>query len=121
MNPVALTVAALRGDDLSVRQHVKDAAREGFCWASAPDPGFPVKRARARAVYASMVELLAWRAGQDAPAWTSAVQGAPQPVFLVRSAKKSKALLRESLENTPAPLKKRNVFALPDYLDLLPA
>jgi hypothetical protein len=117
MNPRNLVLAALRGDDLSVRQYVKDAARAGFSWASAPPPdfGFP----RARAVYASLVELLASRANETAPAWTSSVGGAPRPLFLVRQAKKSKALKHESMANTPEALTKRNVFALRDYLAVL--
>jgi hypothetical protein len=117
MNPRDLTLAALRGDDLSVRQYVKDAARVGFSWATAPAPDF--SGPRARAVYASVVELLAWRANQPAPDWTDSVGSAPKPLFLVRHAKKSKALRRESMANTPTVLKKRNVFALRDYLDVL--
>jgi hypothetical protein len=37
----------------------------------------------------------------------------------VKSAKTSKAMRRASLESTPELLKKRNVFALRDYLDVL--
>jgi hypothetical protein len=117
MNPRELVFAALRGDDLSVRQYVKDAARAGFSWASAPPPDF--RGPRARAVYASVVELMSARARVPAPAWTADVACAPRPVFLVRWAKKSKALRRESMAHTPDALKKRNVFALPDYLELL--
>ena len=31
-----LVLAALHGDDLTARQFVKDAAREGFSWTTAP-------------------------------------------------------------------------------------
>ncbi len=89
----------------------------GFSWGTAPAPDF--RGLRARAVYASLVELLASRAHQTAPAWTSSVGRAPCPVFLVRQARTSKALKRESLANTPETLTKRNVFALRDYLDVL--
>jgi len=117
MNPRDLVLAALRGDDLTLRQLVKDAAREGFSWTRAPPPEF--RGCRSRAVYASLVELLAIRAGQTPPDWTTNVAKAPAPLFLVRGAKKSKALRRESLSGTPESLRKRNVFALPDYLDVL--
>ena len=116
MNPRDLVLAALRGDDLTVRQLVKDAAREGFSWVDAPPPDFPWTRARA--VYASLVELFASRAGKEPPAWTRAVGSAPAPLFLVRAARKSKAMRRESLSSTPDALKKRNVFAVRDYLDV---
>jgi hypothetical protein len=117
MNPRELVLAALRGDDLSVRQQVKEASREGFRWTDAPAPEFAGRRAQA--VYASLVELFASRAGQTPPAWTARVGKAPAPLFLVRAAKRSRAMRRESLSGTPESLKKRNVFALPDYLDVL--
>ncbi len=117
MNPRDLVLAALRGDDLSLRQQVKDAAREGFDWNRAPPPEF--RGRRSQAVYASLVELLASRAGQAPPNWTTKVGTAPAPVFLVRGAKRSNALRRESLSWTPESLRKRNVFALPDYLSVL--
>jgi hypothetical protein len=118
MNPRDLVHAALRGDDLAVRQYVKDAARSGFSWASAPPPNF--SGPRPRAVYAGLVELMASRSNEKPPAWTRTVAPAPGgPVFLVRLAKKSKVLQKESLRSTPEPLKKRNVFALRDYLDVL--
>jgi hypothetical protein len=116
MNPRSFVAAAMRGDDLTVRQTVKDVARASFSWAEAPAPDFPWKRARA--VYAVLVEFLALRAGQLPPAWTADVAPAPAPVFLVRSAKKSRAMRRESLANTPDVMKSRNVFALPQYLAL---
>jgi hypothetical protein len=117
MNPRDLVAAAVQGDDLTARQLVKDAAREGFSWAHAPALDFT--GLRDRAVYASLVELQSSRAGQAPPDWTRDVGAAPEQVFLVRAAQTSNAVLRESLENTPEPLKKRNIFALPDYLKVL--
>ena len=117
MNPRELTAAILRRDDLSARQMVKDAKRLGFSWANAPAPDFSSRGARA--VYAGIVELMADRNGQVPPAWTCDVPASPAPLFLVHATKKSKGLRRDSLSGTPDPLKKRNVFALPDYLDVL--
>ena len=117
MNPRDLVLAALHGDDLTARQFVKDAAREGFSWTTAPAP--ESLDAQECAVHASLVELMAARANQPAPAWTSGVGPSPSPVFLVRHAETSAAFRRDSLENTPEPLKKRNVFAVRDYLDVL--
>jgi hypothetical protein len=118
MNPHELVLAALRGDDLSVRQLVKDAARASFAWDNAPAPDF--RYPRARAVYAGIVELLASRHGQLPPAWTRDVGAAPAPVFLVRAAKRSPALRRVVEREAPAPLKKRNVLATAQYLSQAP-
>jgi hypothetical protein len=117
MNPRELVVAAVRHHDLTVRQLVKDAAREAFSWSEAPAPDF--SQTRLRAVYAGLVELFAERQGQAPPAWTKEVGPAPKTLFLVRQAKTSKALRRMSEAETPAPLKSRNVRALADYLDVL--
>jgi hypothetical protein len=64
------------------------------------------------------LELLAMRAGETPPSWTSKVGRAPAPIFLVRAARGSEAMRRESLTGTPEALKKRNVFAVRDYLDV---
>jgi hypothetical protein len=120
LNPRELVVAALRDiddSDLTVCQIIKDASRADFSWSDAPPPDFPY--VRARAVYASLVELLAWRNGDDPPAWTRSIGPAPAPVFLVRSAKHCPFFLRLTLM-TPACMTERNVFALPDYMDLKP-
>jgi hypothetical protein len=117
MNPRDFTLALLHDDDLMARQLVKDATRAGFSWSQAPAPDFA--GCRTRAIYASVVELLATRAGQVPPAWTERVGPAPAPVFLVKSAKTSKAMHKASLESTPECLKKRNIFALRDYLNVL--
>jgi hypothetical protein len=65
MNPRDLTVAVVRFNDLTARQLVKDAAREGFSWADAPAPDF--RGPRLRAVYAPLVELFADRQGKAPP------------------------------------------------------
>jgi hypothetical protein len=116
MNPRELVSAVVR-NDLTARQLVKDAARDGYSWAEAPAPDF--RETRLRAVYASLVELFAARQGKAPPAWTKDVGPAPKPVFLVRRAKTSKALRRLSERDTPAPLKARNVLALAGYLNVL--
>jgi hypothetical protein len=117
MNPRELVTAVVRGRDLSARQIVKDARRAGFSWANAPAPDFGGPRTRA--VYAALVELFASREGQQPPAWTATVGAAPAPVVLVRSAKTSKTMRRMVEHDSPAPLKKRNVFATSQFLDVL--
>jgi hypothetical protein len=50
---------------------------------------------------------------------TRDVGAAPAPVFLVRMAKTSKALRRALEQETPTPLKKRDVLATAQYLSLV--
>jgi hypothetical protein len=114
MNPREFVRAVLR-DDLTARQVVKDARRAGYAWSKATAPDF--RWPRCRAVYAAVVELLALRAGENPPAWTKTVGAAPAPVFLM--GKDSKTFRRFWQECAPEPLRKRNVFASPEYLDVL--
>ena len=114
MNPDEFVTAVLT-DDLTARQLVKDAKREGFKWSQAPalESGSP----KERAVYASVVELLAQRNGEPFPAWTHDVGRAPEPVHLMGTG--SNTLKRRFEASAPTVLKARNVYAGPDYLDVL--
>jgi len=117
MVPRELVLAVLRHDDLSASQFVKDAKRAGFSWADAPAPDFAGPRARA--VYAGLVELFAARQGRKPPEWTAAVGAAPAPVYLASGARSSRAMRRVLEEDSPAPLKRRNVFAFGQCLDVI--
>jgi hypothetical protein len=117
MDPRELVLAALRHDDLSARQLVKDGKEEGFVWAEAPALDFV--EPNARAVYAGLVELFAEREGLTPPAWTAEVGAAQTPVYLAKDAQTSKAVRQVVERDSPAPLKKRSVFAFGQYLDVL--
>jgi len=114
MNPREF-VSAVLSDDVVARQLVKDAKREGYSWANAPAPDFVGPKERA--VYAGVVELLAGRAGEKPPAWTGRVGAAPEPVYLMGAT--SKVWRREYLATAPEALKKHNVYASREYLDVL--
>jgi len=114
MNPRELVNAVLT-DDVAARQLVKDAKRAAYSWSSAPAPDFP--EPSKRAVYAGVVELLAERAGEQPPGWTKRVGAAPEPVYLMGA--NSKVWRREYLVTAPDALKKHNVYASPEYLDVL--
>ncbi len=116
MSPRDLGAAALRGDDLAARQIVKDAKREGFSWEQAPEPD-PSRSPRERAVYAALVDSWCGRSGVRSPPWLGAVAPAPEPVYLM--GKTSKFVRRACEERAPEVLRKRNVYALPEYLDVL--
>ena len=77
-----LVSALLSYDTLAARQWVADAHREGLSWSDVPAPqGFD---SNGMVVAASMVELLAERAGQPAPQWTKTIPSAQEPILLLR-------------------------------------
>jgi hypothetical protein len=105
---------ALDGDPLALRSLVQDWLGAGVPLAEIP---CPVTRDPAvLAVAASLAELFAERTGQPAPAWTSVVSGLPEARFLLRSAATMKRLRRMCEEESPLPLKRRNLYAPADYL-----
>ncbi len=108
-------VEALRdGRTLDARQWVADAVRASFDWSAVALPKHLAPRDRV--IAASLVELLAERAGQPSPAWTQSIGPADQEIWLVRSAASMPRLARLCREEGPAPLRKRRVFAPPDFL-----
>ncbi len=114
MNVRDLAIAALSGDDLAVRQWVKDARRAGSDLLALEEPS--ELQGNAKIVACGLVELLAQRWGTAAPAWARNGGKADHPVYLVRRASTSRVVKLECDRNSPAPLRERNVFALPDYL-----
>jgi hypothetical protein len=71
---------------------------------------------RSRAVAAGLVELLAARRGQEPPVWTR-LEGEAEPFFLVAAAETMPRLRALCLEEAPLPLKKRNLYAPPNFLE----
>lgn len=70
------------------------------------------------AIAASVVELFAERAGERAPDWPRTVPPAPQPIYLVRAAASMPRTRRMCEEEGPEPLRRRRIFALPDFLTI---
>jgi hypothetical protein len=68
------------------------------------------------ATAAALLELLAERAGVAAPAWTRDVGAVPTPTFLVKSAERMPRLRRLCEMESPQPLRKRGLYASPDFL-----
>lgn len=111
-----LVEAILRGDLLAARQWVADARRERIQWESVPCPrDFSDLE---MTIAAGLVELFAHRSGVNPPSWTDGVGPEPEPILLdpgLEQMPRSYALARSS---APDPLRKRNLFALPDFLDV---
>ncbi len=109
-----LVQALLCFDALVARQWVADSVRQGLVWASVPEPtGLD---AVGLGVAAGVAELLAARAGQEAPAWAKAVGAAPTQVCLVKAARTMPRLRRLCEEEGPEPLRRRGILAPPEFL-----
>lgn len=109
-----LVRALLNDGPVEARQWIADARRTGFDYSSVPRPRD--SSALELALAAGVVELLAERANQRPPAWTAAVEPAPEKVFLLRSAERMPRLRRLCEEEGPEPLRRRGLLAPPDFL-----
>ena len=106
--------AALSGDALGVRSLVQDWIAESPNLHEVTKP--ETDDVKVLAVAASLLELLAERAGSKPPLWTSLIAPLIEPLFLVSAAKTMPRMRALCEQATPAPLRKRGIFAPPNYL-----
>ena len=111
-----LVEAIVAFDALRARQWVLDAARVRLEWAELPEPRNLSHRDRA--IAAGMAELLSDRFHQSPPEWTRVVPPVEEPIFLVRSAETMPRLRELCRAEGPLPLRRRNLYAPPDFLSL---
>ncbi len=109
-----LAGAALEHNALELNSLVQDLWRSGTPLASCPKP--TAANPRLLSVAAALLELLAQRWEQDPPAWVNEVGGVSEPFFLLKYAEKMPHLRRLCEMESPAPLKKRGLYAPPDFL-----
>jgi hypothetical protein len=69
-------------------------------------------------VAAGLAELLARRAGAAPPAWTAAVGGEKELLVLDPGLEQMPRSFARARSAAPEPLRKRNLIALPDFLDV---
>ena len=110
----ALAEAALRRDSLQLRSLAQDLLREYPQLATLPRP--PIDDQQILGTAAALLELLAQRSGQPAPAWTREVGPVLEPVFLLEAATRMKRLRALCESEAPEPLRKRGLYAPPDFL-----
>ena len=67
-------------------------------------------------VAAALLELLALRTGQQAPAWTASVGGLSEPFFLVAEAERMPNTRIMCEQESPEPLRRRGLLAPPQFL-----
>src|SRR5215218_4938289 len=107
--------AVIVGDLLTARQWVADARRKHLNWEGLAYP--KEFGGTAMIVAAALVERLASRAGANPPAWTADV-GADDPLVLDPGLEDMPRSFAKAKTAGPEPLRKRNLFALPDFLDV---
>lgn len=112
----SLVQAIVSGDLLAARQWVADARRIGVEWEKIECPDGLGEREMA--VAAAMAELLAARADARPPSWTAAVGAQRDVVILDPGLERMPRSFARAKAYGPEPLRKRNLFALPDFLDV---
>ena len=107
--------AALNRDSLQLRSLVQDFVRSNIKIASLPKPKTTDKRLIV--MTAAITELLATRVGEPAPNWTKEIGSLSEPFFLLESASRMKRLRILCETESPEPLRKRLLFAPPNFLE----
>lgn len=111
-----LVHAILNGDLLTARQWVADAHRVGTHWERLPRPRGLTDREMS--VAAGIVELLASRSGGPPPVWTKSVGAVRDLLILDPGLEQMPRSFARARTAAPEPLRKRNLIALPDFLDV---
>jgi hypothetical protein len=111
-----LVEAILSGDLLAARQWVADALRANVVWSDLERPSGLSERELV--VAGGMVELLATRGGALPPRWTGDIGAEDQPLVLDPGLERMPRSFERARTAGPEPLRKRNLIALPDFLDV---
>jgi hypothetical protein len=107
--------AAITGDGLRTRSLAQDFLRENPQLVNVPLPD--VNDINVLAAAAALLELFASRFNQEPPAWTKEVGPVTEPIFLVKSTMNMERLRVLCETSSPAPLRKRKLYAPPNYLE----
>ena len=116
MNVRNLVTALLAGDLLTARQWVADALRDGVQWEKLDRPS--QLSAREMSVAAGVIELLAARSGAAPPAWTRTIGAVAESIVLDPGLEQMPRSFERARTAGPEPLRRRNIVALPDFLDV---
>jgi hypothetical protein len=111
-----LVRSLLAGDLLAARQCVADAQRTRFQWGHLERP-LDMSDVEL-SIAAAVVELLASRAGATPPPWTQAVGPVSELLVLDPGLEQMPRSFAHARAAGPEPLRRRNLVALPDFLDV---
>jgi hypothetical protein len=104
------------GDLIAARQWVADARRARLEWEAVEQP--ESMSSLELAIAAGLVELLAERDGAIPPAWTISVGPADKPFLLDPGLEEMPRSFAQAKSSAPEPLRKRNLLALPGFLEV---
>ena len=110
-----LAEAAFHRNGLQVRILVQELLRENVALKEISPPD--TNDRRLLAIAASLIELLAARQNQAPPPWTKEIGPMPEPFFLLESASHLKRLRALCENESPQPMRKRYLYAPPNYLE----
>ena len=110
-----LARAALGREGLQLRSLAQDFLRENDHLSDYARPA--INDARTLVAAAALIELFALRQKQAPPNWTEDVGPLPEPFFLLESAMKLKRLRALCETHSPEPLRKRRLYAPPNFLE----
>lgn len=102
------------GDLLAAREWAQEASRRPGEISSLELPRELTKTERA--VAAGIVEMLALRCKVTPPAWVESIGPAPEEVWLTRHGRRLPELRERCRRFGPEPLRRRRVFAMPEFL-----
>ena len=113
----SIAQAVLAGDALAARSLTQDFMRSSPHFADIKSPA--VQDAQLLALTAALLEMFAERSHQVAPSWTQVIGRLPEPVYLLKAATTMKRLRELCQQQSPEPLRKRNLFAPANYLEMV--
>jgi hypothetical protein len=111
-----LVRSILDGDLLTAREWVSEARRSRLPWMELQEPSGLSEQEMS--VAAAVVELLSARSGAEPPPWTANVGAVRNPFVLDPGLEKMPRSFAHAKSDGPEPLRKRNLVALPDFLDV---
>lgn len=112
-----LVDALLSRKDMQLRILVQEWQWANPVVTSVPRP--QTRDTRSLTVAAALVELFALRAGQAPPLWTAEAEPLPEPFFVMPRAEHPGFTRTLCLTEAPEPLRRRNIFAPPNYLSMV--
>lgn len=112
-----IAAAALAHHSLQVRSLLQEFLRAGTVLADVPQPATADRTILA--LSAAFLELLGERAQEQTPDWTTQIGPVQQPIFLLEAAARMPRLRNLCEQEAPEPLRKRKIYAPPNYLALV--
>ncbi len=116
MDPVELARAAVELRTLDLREWVNEANRRHEPLTSLAPPA--TDDPTLRTVAAALIEVLARRRQEPAPQWAAEAPPMEAPLWLTPFAARHPDLARRCIEDGPEPLRRRRLWAMPDYLSV---